>query len=77
MGKNTKPYTVYIIEVVTNDIEYRVERRYSSFRNLYKRMSNTHQRSSYFPKLTLLSSGVDEAVVSQRFRALNCRSGVR
>jgi hypothetical protein len=73
LGKNIKPYTVYVIEVVTSDIEYRIEKRYSNFRNLYKRMSNHHQKSSYFPKLTLFSSGVDEAVVSQRYRALNCK----
>lgn len=57
---------VYAIFVATVDIDYTIERRYSCFNNLYRKVSRRHSFKTEFPTKTFLTPSTNEAVVQSR-----------
>lgn len=57
---------MYAIDVTTQDIEYTIERRYSCFHQLYKKLSKRVTFKTEFPTKTYLTPSTNEAVVSRR-----------
>lgn len=55
----------------TQDIEYTIERRYSCFHNLYKKLSKRVEFKSEFPAKAFLTPSTNEALVNKRKGDLN------
>lgn len=55
----------------TRDIDYTIERRYSCFHNLYKKLSKRVSIRTEFPTKTVFTPSTNEAVVSRRKTELN------